>query len=115
MIKPESTLGAPSAPDERIINGSLTSTLVVLIVVVVPFTLRFPLIIISPEALILLALISPELIVPVVVNIVSEKSIPLISEVVTDDPDTVKLPRLDTDAFKFVVSSVVAVNLPSLS
>ena len=115
IMKPESTLGMPSVPDESIINGSLTSTFVVLIVVVVPFTLRFPLIVILPDALISLALSSPEFIVPVVLNMVSAKSIPVASDDVIDEPAIERLPKLEADEVKLVVSSVVDVNLPFAS
>ena len=102
----------PSVPDESIINGSLTSTFVVLIVVVVPFTLRFPLIVILPDAVISLALSSPEFIVPVVLSSIS-KIYPVSDDV--DEPEIERLPILEVDEVKLVVSSVVDVNLPFAS
>ena len=76
IINPESTVALPAALDDNTIIGSWTTIFDVLIVVVVPLTVKSPSIVKLPEALMLVASTVAAFIVPVVVRLLSLSEIP---------------------------------------
>ena len=76
IIKPASTEALPCAPEDNTMIGSWTTIFDVLIVVVVPFTVKSPSTVKLPVAFIVVASNVPVLMVPDVVRLLSESDTP---------------------------------------